>query len=110
LDLQKKQSYPLAISNRSNIDATRNRLREKDSDPYSDGMGTRYILSMNTRQVVAVRTVDAKPPHSDGVKTRSTGKIILSRDMDYCVVRTDVGCGTEIQMERSISGGLLRRQ
>ena len=61
---------------------------------------------MNTRQVVGVRTVDARPKHSDGVKTQNIGKMMLSRDMDYYVVRTGVGCGTEIQMERSISGRL----
>jgi hypothetical protein len=63
-------------------------------------------LSMNTRQAVGVRTVDTKPKHSDGVRIQSIGKMMLSRDMDCYVVRTGVGYGTEIQMERSISGGL----
>jgi hypothetical protein len=65
---------------------------------------------MNTRQAVGVRTVDAKPKHSDGVRTQNIGKMMLSRDMDCYVVRTGAGCGTEIQMERSIFGGLRRKQ
>jgi len=96
--------------NRNNIGNSKNQLKGKDLEPYSDGMDMRYILSMNTRQVVGVPIVDPKPRHSDGVKTQSIGKRISSRDMDYCVVKTDVGCGTEIRMGRLISGRLLRRQ
>ena len=65
---------------------------------------------MNTRQVAGVRIAVMRQRHSGGVKTLNTGRIISSRDMDYCVVRTIVGYGTEIRMERSISGRLLSQQ
>jgi len=96
--------------NRNDIESSKNPSKGKDSDAYSDDMDTGSILSMNTKQAVGVRTVDAKPQHSDGVRIQSIGKKISSRDMDYCVVRTGVGCGTEIQMVRSISGRLQSRQ
>jgi hypothetical protein len=65
---------------------------------------------MNTKQAVGVRIVDARLQHSDGVKTQSIGKRISSKDTDCYVVRTGVDCGIEIQMGRSISGRLQRRQ
>jgi hypothetical protein len=96
--------------NRNNTDASRKQRKGKGFVPYYEGMVTRSSLWMNTRQVVAVQIVGMRPRHFVGVIIQNTGRIISSNAMGYCVVKTIVGCGTEIRMERSTSGKLQFQQ
>ena len=97
LDREKEQLFVCGKQRRLNKES----IKGKGFRSLFRSMDRKYILSMNTRQVVDMR--------NQNIPMVSKPKV-FKREYHHYVVITGVSCGIEIQMVRSISGKLQLKQ